>query len=200
MQYELNIFDAVKIAVPFPDVVRHYGYSPNRAGFMRCPFHTEKDASMKIYPDHFHCFGCGASGSAIDFVCRVYGVGPLDAVKKINADFRLGLPVDREPDLAEMEEVKRAREAEALFVPMVDALKGTLCALIYRANVIQRNIFDPDDLSDAEAYVLRYRERAEYLLSVLNNGTLLDQFEVVKLRKEVAKVCDQITADWRMRY
>jgi DNA primase len=30
-----------------------------------CPFHREKDPSFAVYPDHYHCFGCGAHGDAI---------------------------------------------------------------------------------------------------------------------------------------
>src|SRR5208283_4220225 len=33
-----------------------------------CPFHGEKTPSFTVYDDHFHCFGCGAHGDAIDWV------------------------------------------------------------------------------------------------------------------------------------
>ena len=36
-------------------------------------------------------FGCGVGGSVIDFVMRMYGLTPLEAAKKLNTDFRLGL-------------------------------------------------------------------------------------------------------------
>ena len=33
---------------------------PNRAGFIKCPFHKgDHEASMKVYDKDFHCFGCG---------------------------------------------------------------------------------------------------------------------------------------------
>jgi hypothetical protein len=36
----------------------------------RCPFHGEKTPSFYVYPkdQHYHCFGCGAHGDAVDFV------------------------------------------------------------------------------------------------------------------------------------
>ena len=41
------------------EIVEQYGFRPNRAGFIRCPFHTgDRDASLKIYEKDFHCFGC----------------------------------------------------------------------------------------------------------------------------------------------
>lgn len=63
--------DDIKRDHPMPEVVRRYGIEINRAGFCRCPFHTEKTASMKIYAQSFFCFGCGAGGDVIDFV-RLY--------------------------------------------------------------------------------------------------------------------------------
>lgn len=63
--------DDIKRNHPMPEVVRQYGIEINRAGFCRCPFHTEKTASMKIYAQSFYCFGCGAGGDVIDFV-RLY--------------------------------------------------------------------------------------------------------------------------------
>lgn len=57
---------------------------PNRAGFISCPFHTEKSASCKLYKDNrFHCFGCQADGDVIDFVMKQEGIDFLTAVKKI---------------------------------------------------------------------------------------------------------------------
>lgn len=50
------------------DILSRYGMQPNRAGFMLCPFHKEKTASMKIYQDSYYCFGCGAHGDVFDFV------------------------------------------------------------------------------------------------------------------------------------
>ena len=50
------------------DIVERYGFHPNRSGFISCPFHKEKTASMKIYKDSYYCFGCGASGDIFSFI------------------------------------------------------------------------------------------------------------------------------------
>lgn len=51
------------------DVLSRYGMVPNRAGFVRCPFHPkDRTASMKIYKDSYYCFGCGATGDIFTFV------------------------------------------------------------------------------------------------------------------------------------
>lgn len=73
------------------DVARFYGYEPNRAGFLICPFHSEDTASLKLYENSFYCFGCHASGSIIDFVMQLYGLSFRDALVKLDNDFCLGI-------------------------------------------------------------------------------------------------------------
>ena len=61
--------DEIKQTVSMREVVRRYGLTPNRAGFIRCPFHEgDRTASLKIYKDSFHCYGCGANGDIFKFV------------------------------------------------------------------------------------------------------------------------------------
>ena len=74
------------------DVVALYGLTPNRAGYVPCPFHAENTASCRVYkrPEKgWHCFGCGLGGSAIDWVMRSEGVGFPEAVRIL--DEQLGL-------------------------------------------------------------------------------------------------------------
>ena len=94
-----------------PDVVRFYGFAPNRAGFICCPFHGEKTPSCKIYKDHWHCFGCGEGGSSIDFVMKLFGLRFPAAVVRLNSDFHLGLSAER-PDRADLELLKARRAKE----------------------------------------------------------------------------------------
>ena len=39
-----------------------------------CPFHDDPQPSCKIYPDHWHCFGCGRHGGRLDWLCEVEGM------------------------------------------------------------------------------------------------------------------------------
>jgi len=103
-----NIAEAVKEAVTMDEVIRFYGFTPNRAGFICCPFHGEKTPSLKVYKDHWHCFGCGAGGSIIDFVMSLFRIRFSAAVVRLNADFHLGLSSER-PDSAETAKYKAAR-------------------------------------------------------------------------------------------
>jgi hypothetical protein len=48
-----------------------------------CPFHEDLEPSCAIYPDHFHCFGCGERGDRIDWLTRVEGMTPTEAIAYI---------------------------------------------------------------------------------------------------------------------
>ena len=67
-----------------------------------CPFHNEKTPSFTVSPtkQFYHCFGCGAHGSAIGFLMEYSGMGYVEAVKDL-AD-RAGMKVpDFTPNPAE---------------------------------------------------------------------------------------------------
>ena len=57
-----------------------------------CPFHDDKNPSLAVYSDHFHCFACQARGDAIDFVTRTEDVTFQDAVAKLASDAGLSMP------------------------------------------------------------------------------------------------------------
>ena len=92
------------------DVVERY--VPLRKGGANysacCPFHAEKTPSFTVSPakQFYHCFGCGAHGSAIGFVMQYAGLGyaPDDwqGLKKIFPDYaasallECGLVIDSE--------------------------------------------------------------------------------------------------------
>lgn len=90
----------IKERVPTKDLFRFYGVPVNNRGFCCCPFHHEKTPSMKIYNGMggYNCFGCGANGDSITFVQEYFALPFGDAIKKINDDFALGLPVDGKID------------------------------------------------------------------------------------------------------
>jgi len=61
-----------------------------------CPFHGEKTPSFSVSPSKqfYHCFGCGAHGSAIGFLMEHGGLGYVDAVEELARS--VGVDVPRE--------------------------------------------------------------------------------------------------------
>jgi len=51
-----------------------------------CPFHNEKTPSFTIFENNrYFCFGCGAKGSAIDFIMKTRNLNFVEAVKELCA-------------------------------------------------------------------------------------------------------------------
>ena len=71
--------------------------SQGRTVALRCPFHVEKSASLVVYTDdqHYHCFGCKASGDAIDAVQKLDGLNFMEAVQALAQEFGIVLPRPR---------------------------------------------------------------------------------------------------------
>lgn len=109
------MFAAIRENVDMRSVAGMYGYDVTHTRFIRCPFHNDTKPSLKIYSGTrgWYCFVCAAGGSVIDFVAKLYSLSPLDAAKKIDNDFRLGLSDKPAPSRKEMSEIQRAREEEA---------------------------------------------------------------------------------------
>jgi len=61
-----------------------------------CPFHNEKSPSFTVSPSKqfYHCFGCGAHGSAIGFLMEYSGLGFIDAIKELANRAGLQVPED----------------------------------------------------------------------------------------------------------
>ena len=66
-----------------------YGIEVNRSGMACCPFHDDKNPSMKLNEEYFYCFGCGATGDVIDLTARLYNQSPKEAAEKLAQDFGL---------------------------------------------------------------------------------------------------------------
>jgi len=74
-----------------------------------CPFHSEKTPSFYVVPDKgfYHCYGCGAHGTTIDYIMRVRGLGFIEAVTEI-----LGLPAQRAKEAAPAAVVRNDRTTD----------------------------------------------------------------------------------------
>lgn len=99
-------------------------YGSVKHGFMCCPFHAEKTPSLKLYGDHFHCFGCGAHGDVIDLTAALLGCSKSEAAKRLEAGFGsegfvppLGLAACKR-------ELSRCRDALAPRMPGEEARDG----------------------------------------------------------------------------
>jgi DNA primase len=115
-----------------------------------CPFHPEKTPSFHVNParNTFHCFGCGAGGSAIRFVMDYENVPFPEAVKRLAA--RAGIQLAA--DLDDAEEESRARSRRRL-VQLHQAIADWFHSLLTRdpAGAPARRYLETRGVSDATA-------------------------------------------------
>lgn len=113
--------DEIKSTYSMRDILGRYGLQPNRSGFICCPFHKEKTASMKIYQDSYYCFGCGAHGDIFDFVSKMENITFREAFFELGGTYeykketfgermnRYHSQKDREMQLKREEDLKEQR-------------------------------------------------------------------------------------------
>lgn len=123
----IDIVDVIERSLPLKKAGANY--------VACCPFHSEKTPSFSVSPSKqfYHCFGCGAHGSAIGFVMEYSGLGFVEAVEDLAG--RIGLQV---PQQRSDERRLRAAETAPLTEFMARAakyyreqLKGSALAIDY---------------------------------------------------------------------
>ena len=84
----MNLFEAVKQSVTTRQAAERYGIKVNKNGMAVCPFHKDRNPSMKV-DRRFYCFGCGATGDVIDFTSRLHGISAKEAALLLAQDFSI---------------------------------------------------------------------------------------------------------------
>ena len=96
----VDIVDVIDSSVPLKKAGANYAAC--------CPFHNEKSPSFTVSPtkQFYHCFGCGAHGTALGFIMEYQGLGFVEAVHELAK--RVGMTVPQETRRTEDIEAKRA--------------------------------------------------------------------------------------------
>ena len=100
-----SVFEAVKQSVTVREAAQMYGIEVNRSGMACCPFHDDKNPSMKLNEEYFYCFGCGATGDVIDLVAKLFDLSSYEAAQKLAQDFGIG--PDKPPAAAALPKPER---------------------------------------------------------------------------------------------
>ena len=114
--YRSNAAEQIKQMLTMREVAERYGFTPDRSGYIQCPFHQgDNHGSLKISPgtSGWHCFGCGAGWSVIDFAMRLFDISFRQAVIRLDADFGLGIVPGQRKSRAEQSAILEARRRES---------------------------------------------------------------------------------------
>jgi hypothetical protein len=158
---EIDLADLVDCEVP-------------RDRMVLCPFHGETKPSMRIYPDHYYCYGCHAWGDHVDWLMQVEGLEYADALYVV--ENWQGPVVPRSPAHGRPEEDARRTAYALTWWDAAKPIQGTLAAR-YLADTrgIDLDVLS-DDISERS---LRFHPRCVFgpgtrhpcLLALMRNPT-----------------------------
>lgn len=190
------MFTEIKDAVSTKEAASFYGLRVGRSGMCVCPFHNDKNPSMKV-DKRFHCFGCGADGDVINFVQKLYGMDAKEAALKLISDFSLNIETDyRETARERNARLKRAKQAE-----YEKSVRAAYAEELYRFRTkltdIHRTLhrwsldyeptrkgWDADRVDERYATAICYREQLESLLDTVEFGNDSEVYNEFKKRED----------------
>lgn len=187
----MNLFTEIKAAVSVKEAAIFYGVKISRNGMTCCPFHPDKHPSMKL-DNRFHCFGCGADGDVINFVERILGLSPLDAARKLIADFHLNIVIREASPPASSKPNKYHNEQELLRAFRLykrDAL-FYLCkyhCLLHNA-IKELSPTIPNELEHCHPLyeeAIHNIDFINWIIEELENANMQQQIELINTYKEV---------------
>ena len=170
----MTIFEAVKAEVTPRMAAERYGLHVSRSGMVRCLFHDDATPSMKLYDDHYHCFGCQATGDVIRMTAKLFGVPDAEAANKLAEDF--GIQREKTSVLAKLHRFQEQAEQERL---CVQVLRDYLHLLEeWRTKYAPKTQEEAPDDRFVEALLMV--DCIEYLLDTLKTGKPEERAEVMK--------------------
>lgn len=170
----MTIFEAVKAEVTPRMAAERYGLQVSRNGMVRCLFHDDATPSMKLYDDHYHCFGCQATGDVIRMTAKLFGVPDAEVANKLAEDF--GIQREKTSVLAKLHRFQEQAEQERL---CVQVLRDYLHLLEeWRTKYAPKTQEEAPDDRFVEALLMT--DCIEYLLDTLKTGKPEERAEVMK--------------------
>lgn len=181
----IDPFDHIRQTLDIEEVAKRYGLEVNLHHKMLCLWHSDSHPSLSFKNGRYRCFACGASGTALDIVMKLFDLEPLEAVKKINTDFGLGLDfkVGHRPDTAKIEELERQRQLKQAFDDWCDKTYSAYAQLAryYWQNMQRyRPISEGDGFHPLYVEAVHRIETVNFYLDTLLKGTLEEKTALYK--------------------
>ena len=191
----MNIFEQVKEQVTARQAAESYGVKVQRNGMACCPFHNDKNPSMKI-DKTYQCFACNVGGDSIDFTARMFGISQYEAAKKLAEDFRISLPKESnlKRQIRKKKEIPKRTpyQTERKFEQWERECSRILSDYLHLLEEWKIK-YEPANLEDdwKEEFIesCQQIEKVNYYLDILLDGELQDRIEfLLEQGKEVEKL------------
>lgn len=194
----MNVFEAVKQSVTTRQAAEFYGIWVSRSGMAVCPFHNDKNPSMKV-DKRFHCFGCGADGDVIDFAALLHGIRKYEAAVKLAEDFGISYDQRGHGPPEKTSPVQRRSVCEKLRI--LQAEQHCFQVLADYSHLLRqwREEYAPksetEQLHPLFGEALQKQSYVEYLLDTLLSGTAEEKAKLLSEQgKKVKELEQRITA------
>ena len=197
MYYPEEIVEEVRSRNDIVDVISGYVKLQKKGSnyFGLCPFHNEKSPSFSVSPQKqmYYCFGCGATGDAVDLTAKLFGIGLREAAVKLAEDFGLNYDSRQKPSVRPRireptPEQKYQKEENHCYKVLTDYFH------LLREWEKKYAPKQPDEeWNPLFAEALHKKNYIEYLLDILLYGSLEERKALVaEQRKEVLKLEQRI--------
>lgn len=186
-----DIFAQIKEMVDAREAARFYGFNVGPRGAALCPWHPDKHPSLTFKGPYYRCWSCGAHGDAVDITKYLLGCDTWTAVRQIDRDFALHLPLgDKQPTPQQVEEARQRQRTRELYKKFEMWRKETIDQL---TNCIRlANTADWRKITAREAAAIRLQAQLEDVTDRLLHGTPEQQIELFEQRKEVLALISSI--------
>lgn len=136
-----------------------------------CPFHDEQTASFSVSPtkQFYHCFGCGAHGSAIGFLMEYKQISYPQAIREAAAFVGMEVPEEEKKNRTAEE-----REAAARYAKAKDALEKA--KRIFSAKLL--------DSQEAMEYLMLERGLTQETIARFQLGLAPDAWDTLTSNKD----------------
>ena len=158
------------------DIALKYGLKQGKNGLFLCPFHPDKNPSLKA-ERNFYCFGCSEKGDSIRLAEKILGMPALEAAYTIADEYG----IDVSDCISEKQKVKRLkrntqiesnRADEQLRERYMDDLVRYLLILYEWQDRYSPSISAVDDPDSRYLVAIKYIPYSEYLLGLLIDDKL----------------------------
>lgn len=181
----IDKFQIIKSQISLLQAIEYYGLGPIKKGsryWILCPFHADKNPSMAIYDEAYHCYGCGAHGDVIDFVARYFNLTALEAVEKLANDFSIRLSGIK-PNKEIQKKVIQRQKIDKLYKSYIKKTSETynyLCRLNQLYGKIKQAIETPEDMDIPEfVEACHMQDIIQYWIDVLLDSSTKEKIHVI---------------------
>lgn len=177
-----NIFDEIRNRVSIEDVAKFYGLNMSHSGMACCPFHDDRTPSLKVYDDHFYCFGCGATGDCTGFTAKLFGLTQIQAAKKISYDF--GLRLFKDGIAVPINRIVKSENKCRMWLKEAEQTITEYLFLLNRWRKVYAPKNQTEELHPLFVECLHKTDYMEYLYDLITRGTPEEKKELFDLSQE----------------